>query len=129
MKARECAHWPETRQFKREGETVGPVVPTKPGKVDHSLSTKPHRYMWYQDTMNLYDAKVTEPFDFEPGYKVPEAVWDALLKEAARLQIYVGAVNRIVPLDKPDFQDRDGKGNARSHLALTWNILNGTDLS
>ena len=93
------------------------------------LSSKPHRYVWCQDTINLYDAKVTDPFDFEPGYKIPEAVWDALLKEASRLQIYVGAVNRIVPLNKPDFKDRDEKGAARSHLALQWNIFNGTDLS
>ena len=52
-KIRECAYWPEIHEFKRDGETMGPIVPTKPNKVDHLLETKSHRYMWYQDTINL----------------------------------------------------------------------------
>ena len=46
-KVRECAYWPEIHEFKRDGETMGPIVPTKPAKVEHLLSTKPHRCMWY----------------------------------------------------------------------------------
>ena len=42
------------------------------------------------------------PFDFEHGFHLPEAAWKTLLKDAEESQIYVGAVNRIVPLDKPD---------------------------
>ena len=106
---------------------MGPIVPTKPAKVEHLLSTKPHRYMWYQDTINLFDMKITKPFDFEPGYRVPSGVWTTLLEEAGRHNIYVGNVNRIVPLDKPDREDKDARGYAFSHLTIRWNILNGTE--
>ena len=126
-KVRECAYWPEIHEFKRDGETMGPIVPTKPAKVEHLLSTKPHRYMWYQDTINLFDMKITKPFDFEPGYRVPSGVWTTLLEEAGRHNIYVGNVNRIVQLDKPDREDKDARGYAFSHLAIRWNLLNGTE--
>ena len=55
-KVRHCAHWPETHEFKHDGETMGPIVLAKPSKVEHLLSTKPWRYMWYQDTITLFDA-------------------------------------------------------------------------
>ena len=111
---------------KRDGETMGPIVPTKPSKVEHLLSTKPHRYMWYQDTINLFNAMVVGPFEFEEGFRVPNAAWNTLLTGADSLRIYVGAVNRIVPLDKPDPKDKDVKGAFHSHLAFRWNIFNGT---
>ena len=126
MKVRECAYWPEIHEFKRDGETMGPIVPTKPSKVEHLLSTKPHRYMWYQDTINLFDAMITGPFEFEDGFHVPEAAWKELLAVADVSKIYVGAVNRIVPLDKPDRMDKDVTGGVHSHLTLRWNIFNGT---
>ena len=127
-KVKECAYWPEIHEFKRDGETMGPIVPTKPNKVDHLLETKSHRYMWYQDIINLFDAMIEGPFDFEHGFHIPEAAWKTLLKDAEESRIYVGAVNRIVPLDKPDQLDRDTQGAAsHSHLAMRWNILNGTN--
>ena len=106
---------------------MGPIVPTKPSKVEHLLNPKPHRFMWYQDTFNLFDAMIVGPFDFEDGFHVPETAWQALLKEAEESQIYVGAVNRIVPLDKPDRMDKDVKGDAHSHLAFRWRIFDGTE--
>ena len=124
-KVKECAYWPEIHEFKRDGETMGPIVPTKPSKVDHLLSTKPHRYMWYQDTFNLFEAMIVGPFDFEDGFRVPATAWQALLKTAEESRIYVGAVNRTVPLDKPDHQDKDVKGLFHSHLTLRWNIFEG----
>ena len=69
------------------------------------------------------------PFDFEDGFRVPSTAWDTLLKISKTSQIYVGAVNRVVPLDKPDVGDTDKTGRFTSHLALRWNILNGTGLS
>ena len=128
-KVKECAYWPKTHEFKRDGETMGPIVPTKPTKVDHLLSTKSHRYMWYHDTINLFDCMIAGPFDFVDGYHVPTTVWNKLLSDAEQLQVYVGAVNRIVPLDKPDRMDKDEEGDVSSHLALRWNIFNGTELS
>ena len=106
-KVKECAYWPEIHEFKRDGETMGPIVPTKPSKVEHLLDTKPHRFMWYQDTIDLFSATIAGPFDFNEGNRVPAAVWQKLLNTAEDSRIYVGAVNRIVPLDKPDTMDKD----------------------
>ena len=58
-----------------------------------------NRYMWYQDTINLFDAMIEGPFDFEHGFHIPEVAWKMLLKDAEESWVYVGAVNRIVPLD------------------------------
>lgn len=69
---------------------------------------------------------VTGPFEFEDGFHVPKAAWQSLLRSAAESRIYVGNVNRIVPLDKPDRMDRDVSDTATSHLNLRWNIFNGT---
>ena len=105
---------------------MGPIVPTDPVKVEKLLANKPHRYMWYQDTINLFECKILGPFDFEPGHLVPQAVFDRLLLVASDLDIYTGALKRVVPLDKPDFQDRSNRGTPSNHLALRWNILTGT---
>ena len=102
---------------------MGPIVPTSPNKVERLLATKPHRFMWYQDTINLFDASIVGPFDFEDGFRVPDMVWTTLLRSAEESRIYVGAVNCIVPLDKPDHLDKDVKEHAHSHLALRWNIF------
>ena len=67
-KVRDCAYWPEIHEFKRDGETMGPIVPTKPSKVEHLLSTKSHRFMWHQDTINLFDTMIVGPFDFDDGF-------------------------------------------------------------
>ena len=122
----DCAYWPEIHEFKRDGETMGPIVPTKPSKVEHLLSTKSYRFMWYQDTINLFNASIAGPFDFEDGFRVPKSAWNALISAAEPSRIYIGALNRIVPLDKPDRQDKDSKGDVQSHLAFRWNIFNGT---
>ena len=82
--------------------------------------------MWYQDTINLFETMITGPFDFDDGFHVPTSVWKTLLRDAEESRIYVGAVNRIVPLDKPDRLDKDVKDNVRSHLTLRWNIFDGT---
>jgi hypothetical protein len=82
--------------------------------------------MWYQDTINLFDCMLEGPFNFEPGYKVPQPVWKGLLAKASEFAVYVGGVNRVVPLDKPDREDRNNQGEARSHLAFRWNIFHGT---
>ena len=106
---------------------MGPMVPTKPSKVEHLLSTKSHRFMWYQDSINLFHSMICGPFDFVDGFHVPKTAWDALLRSAEESRIYVGAVNRIVPLDKPDRQDGDVQGDVRSHLAFRWNLFEGTE--
>ena len=82
--------------------------------------------MWYQDTINLFDVMVMGPFDFEDGFRVPESAWNTLLRKAKESRIYTGAVNRVVPLDKPDRMDKDVRGEPYSHLAIRWNIFNGT---
>ena len=63
------------------------------------------------------------PFDW---FRVPTTVWTTLLKLAEESRIYVGAVNRIIPLDRPDRLDKDVKDYAHSHLAFRCNIFDGT---
>jgi hypothetical protein len=82
--------------------------------------------MWYQDTINLFENSIVGPFDFEDGFIVPAAMWKALLAKAKDSNLYVGTVNRVVPLDKPDLLDRNSSGTAYSHLAVRWDIYNGT---
>ena len=69
---------------------------------------------------------IVGPFDFEEGFRVPNKAWNTLLRGAEESRLYVGAVNRIVPLDKPDRMDKDVQGEPYSHLAVRWNIFNGT---
>jgi hypothetical protein len=107
-KGKDCAYWPEVHVFKSDGETMGPMVPAKPGrKVENLLNNKANRYMWYQDTINLFDCMLVGPFDFEPGHKVPQQVWKQLLAKATEFEVYVGSLNRVVPLDKPDLEDQN----------------------
>ena len=51
-----------------------------------------------------------------------------LSKDAEESPIYVGPVNRIIPLDKPVSLDKDVQDDASSYLALSWNFLHGTGL-
>jgi hypothetical protein len=66
------------------------------------------------------------PFDFDSGHKVPQQVWKQLLDKAKEFEVYVGNLNRVVPLDKPDREDRNNQEEAFSHLAFRWNIFHGT---
>ena len=125
-KVKDCAYWPEIHEFKRDGQTMGPIVPVKPVKVGKLLTDKPHRYMWYQDTINLFQNRVVGPFDFEAGNRVPDAVWKELLSKAQDLNLYVGAVNRVVALDKPDEQDVSKRTTIQSYMSLRWNTMDGT---
>ena len=127
LKGRECAYWPEIHEYKRDGETMGPIVLMKPSKVDDLLVRKPFRFMWYQDSINLFETKLVGPFDFEDGFKVPQEAWRALLEEAKRVALYTGSLNRIVPLDKPDFSDKDTKDQAESYLAFRWKLIGQHD--
>jgi hypothetical protein len=62
-KGKDCVYWPEIHVFKSDGETMGPMVPVKPGqKVENLLNNKANRYMWYQDTINLFDCMLVGPF-------------------------------------------------------------------
>jgi hypothetical protein len=103
LKVRNCKYWPELHEFKCDGVTMGPMIPTKPSKVDKLLLERPHKVMWYQDTINLFEHKIVGPFDFADNEQnVPQQVFEVLLEKASALRVYVGDVNRIIPLDKPD---------------------------
>ena len=83
--------------------------------------------MWYQDTINLFDCRLVGPFDFVNGYHVPPSVWKTLQQKAEGSRVYVGALNRIVPLDKPDPMDAVVRGRPASYLSFRWNIFTGTE--
>jgi hypothetical protein len=82
--------------------------------------------MWYQDTNNLFDCMLEGPFDFKAGHKVPQRIWKRLLAKAPEFDVYVGALNGVVPLGKPDREDRNNQGVAISNLEFRWNIFHGT---
>ena len=46
-----------------------------------------------------------------------------LLSVAEDLGVYVGNSERVVPLDKPDLEDRDGQGTPTGYLSYGWNLL------
>jgi hypothetical protein len=71
FKGRYCNYWPEIHEFRRDGESMGAMVPTRPNKVMRLLETKPDRYMWYQDTIDLFSARIYGPFDFMEDHKIP----------------------------------------------------------
>ena len=91
------------------------------------LQSKPYRFMWYQDTLNLFDSKIVGPFDFDPGFIVPSTAFNRLLEVAGALGVYVGNVDRVVPLDKKDPLDCDDQGASTGYLCFRWNLLHGTE--
>jgi hypothetical protein len=86
---------------------MGPIIPSGPIKAAKLLKDKPHRFMWYQDTINLFDTMVYGPFDFIDSHLVPAEAWDTLLAKGKDMEVYINNVNRIIPLDQPDRQDRN----------------------
>ena len=78
--------------------------------------------MWYQDRIDLFNGRLVGPFSFLDGFRVPKEAWDALLEAAPDSNVYMGAINRIIPLDKPDYQDKDTKDYVVSYLAFRWKL-------
>jgi hypothetical protein len=68
------------------------MTPLKPDTVEKTLREKPHQYMWYQDTLNVYETMLVGPFDFIDGYKIPHHAWEALRKKAPGRKVYAGDV-------------------------------------
>jgi hypothetical protein len=102
---------------------MGPMIPTKPSKVDKLLLERPHKVMWYQDTINLFEHKIVGPFNFaDSEQNVPQHVFDVLMDKAPDLKVYVGDVNRIVPLDKPDRNNTADDGTFNNYLSYRWKI-------
>jgi hypothetical protein len=92
------------------------MIPTKPSKVDQLLLERPHKVMWYQDTINLFEHRMVGPFDFADSEQtVPQHVFDVLMEKAPELKVYVGDVNHIIPLDKPDRQYQADDGGTFSN--------------
>jgi hypothetical protein len=59
------------------------------------------------------------PFDFaDSAQNVPQHVFDVLMEKAPELKVYVGDANRIVPLDKPDWNNTADD----NYLSYRWKI-------
>jgi hypothetical protein len=108
----ECKYWPNVHSFKPNGSTLGPMKPVSPGKVDKLLQQFPERHFWYQNTINLASDIVTGPFHFGSGYTVPTNIWKILRNYAKDRNLYVGNLDRVVPLDKPDREYKNAAGMA-----------------
>ena len=121
-KVKDCQYWPEIHEFKRDGVTMGPMVPTRPAKVAELLRKKAHRYMWYQDTIDLSECAVVGPFNFINDHHIPEEVWKELTEKAQQYNIYIGDINRVIPLDKPDNGRRNKNGRAYFFMEKRWTL-------
>jgi hypothetical protein len=128
LKVRDCKYWPELHEFKCDGVTMGPMIPTKPPKVGKLLLEQPHKVMWYQDTINLFVHKIVGPLDFADNEQnVPQHVFDVLMEKAPDFKVYVGDVyvgdvNRTIPLDKPDRRYQADDGTFNNYLSYRWKI-------
>jgi hypothetical protein len=79
--------------------------------------------MWYQDSINLFEHKIVGPFDFADNEQnVPQHVFDVLMEKAPDLKVYVGDVNRTIPLDKPDRRYQADDGTFNNYLSYRWEI-------
>jgi hypothetical protein len=102
---------------------MGPMIPTKPSKVDKLLLERPHKVMWYHDTINLFEHKIVGPFDFAGSEQnVLQHVFDVLMEKASEVKVYVGDVNCIVPLDKPDWNNTADDGTFNNYLSYKCKI-------
>jgi hypothetical protein len=123
-KIRECNYHPEVHHLMPDGVTFGNMAPCTPQKVNSMVVDQAHKFVWYQDTINVFQLKIYGPFDFEKGYHIPKEAWKALEAAAEEQRIYVGGLNRKVPLGQPDRQDKDKKGRVgESHLAIRRNLF------
>jgi len=120
---RSCRYWPCINEFKKDGESLGPLVPIKPAKAEETLKKKKHIYFWYQDTIDLLESMVVGPFNFDTSYKIPTYAWETLLRRADEMGIRVQNVDRVVPLDEDDVDDLDDNGNpCASFMHTYWQI-------
>ena len=101
---------------------MGPMAPTRPAKVAELLRKKAHRYMWYQDTIDLSECAVVGPFNFINDHHIPEEVWKELTEKAQQYNIYIGDINRVIPLDKPDNGRRNKNGRAYFFMEKRWTL-------
>jgi hypothetical protein len=95
---------------------MGAMIPTRSNKVMLLLETKPDKYMWYQDTIDLFSARMYDPFDFVEDHKIRDEAWNILLSQADSLQIYINNVIKVKPLDQTDREDTDASGNSCCHV-------------
>jgi hypothetical protein len=70
--------------------------------------------MWYQDTINLFEHKIIGPFDVvDDEQNIPQQIFEVLLEKTSVMKVYMGDVNRTIPLDKLErlYQADDGTFN------------------
>ncbi len=96
--------------------------------IEVTNKKKPHTHFWYQMTINLVEDMVYGPFRFETGYLVPEGAWTALREYAHKNKnVYIGNLDRIVPLDKPDKGYKNALGTAYAFLARRYRMPDSFD--
>jgi len=78
--------------------------------------------MWYQDLINLFEARLVGPFDFEKDHKIHEDRWNELLTTAKVANVYTANVNRQITLGDADRQDKSNSGVPSNHMAFRWTL-------
>jgi hypothetical protein len=94
-----------------------------PTKADKTIKEYPERYFWYQNTIDLTEAIIYGPFTFDKGYRVPLKAWKALRKHGRESKdLYIGNLDKVVPLDAADDDYKDAAGATYAFLARRFRM-------
>ena len=101
---RNCRYWPEIHELRPNG-TLGKIVPIRPGKVEYTLNSYPHRYKPYEQVVNLLECTLTGPFDFavpkhyqNEAHRIAFEDWEDMKAAAAKENLDVTDIEEIIPL-------------------------------
>mmetsp|Transcript_13167 Transcript_13167/g.31418 ORF Transcript_13167/g.31418 Transcript_13167/m.31418 type:complete len:1848 (-) Transcript_13167:281-5824(-) len=78
--------WPLVKEFTSDG-TYGDTKYVSPNKVERYLHQNYTRYAWYQKEINLAEDGIEGPFEFDKGLLIPNKIWEAIRRIAAKRQI------------------------------------------
>jgi hypothetical protein len=92
-----CRFWPEIHELNSDN-SFGPVYPVGPEKAEAFVVKHSNRYGWYQLDVNIAEAGLVGPFDFDKEYHIPNAAWDQLRIKAAEQNLNIANAFEICPL-------------------------------
>ena len=102
---RECSFWPLIKQLDA-AEYYRATIPIAPAKIERTMR-KRNDLRWYQKPIELFDLAISGPFDFEPGYKIPDSNFEELQREADKRNVDASDVDAVSPL--PGQRRKKGK--------------------
>ncbi len=102
---RECSFWPLIKQLDA-AEYYRATIPIAPARIERTMRRR-NDLRWYQKPIELFDLAISGPFNFEPGYKIPDTNFEELQREASKRNIDASDVDAVSPL--PGQRRKKGK--------------------